>query len=161
MNIVAIVQARMGSTRLPGKVMMSIGGYTLIELLLMRLSESIEVDEIVVATSEHTNNKALVDHVRSLGFRCEEGSENDVLERYYDTAVKCSADVIIRITADCPLIDSAMVDECVNEFKRSGVDYFSNNHIFFPHLVLLYKPLLHSTLLEQSNQKLGCLKAPI
>ena len=128
MKVVAIVQARMGSTRLPGKVMMSIGGYTLIELLLMRLSESIEVDEIVVATSEHTNNKALIDHVRSLGFRCEEGSENDVLERYYDTAVKCSADVIIRITADCPLIDSAMVDECVKEFKRSGVDYFSNNH---------------------------------
>lgn len=128
MKIVAIVQARMGSTRLPGKVMMSISGYTLIELLLMRLSESIEVDEIVVATSEHTNNKALIDHVRLLGFRCEEGSENDVLERYYDTAVKCSADVIIRITADCPLIDSAMVDECVKEFKRSGVDYFSNNH---------------------------------
>ena len=128
MKVVAIVQARMGSTRLPGKVMMSIGGYTLIELLLMRLSESIEVDEIVVATSEHTNNKALIDHVRSLGFRCEEGSENDVLERYYVTAVKCSADVIIRITADCPLIDSAMVDECVKEFKRSGVDYFSNNH---------------------------------
>jgi glutamate-1-semialdehyde 2,1-aminomutase len=127
-KIVAIVQARMGSTRLPGKVMMSISGYTLIELLLMRLSESIEVDEIVVATSEHTNNKALIDHVRLLGFRCEEGSENDVLERYYDTAVKCSADVIIRITADCPLIDSAMVDECVKEFKRSGVDYFSNNH---------------------------------
>ena len=128
MKAVAIVQARMGSTRLPGKVMMSIGGYSLIELLLMRLSESIEVDEIVVATSEHTNNKVLIDHVRSLGFRCEKGSENDVLERYYDTAVKCSADVIIRITADCPLIDSALVDECIKEFKHSGVDYFSNNH---------------------------------
>ena len=64
MKIVAIVQARMGSTRLPGKVMMSIGGYTLIELLLMRLSESIEVDEIVVATSEHAKNKALIEHIR-------------------------------------------------------------------------------------------------
>lgn len=128
MKVVAIVQARMGSTRLPGKVMMPIGGYTLIELLLMRLSESTEVDEIVVATSEHTNNKALIEHIRSLGFRCETGSEDDVLERYYDTAVKCSADVVIRITADCPLIDSTMVDECVKEFKRSGVDYFSNNH---------------------------------
>ena len=99
MKVVAIVQARMGSTRLPGKVMKSIGGYTLIELLLMRLSKSTEVDEIVVATSEHTNNKVLIEHIRSLGFLCETGSENDVLERYYDTAVKCSADVVIRITA--------------------------------------------------------------
>lgn len=128
MKVVAIVQARMGSTRLPGKVMMPIGRYTLIELLLMRLSESTEVDEIVVATSEHINNKALIEHIRSLGFRCETGSEDDVLERYYDTAVKCLADVVIRITADCPLIDSTMVDGCVKEFKRSGVDYFSNNH---------------------------------
>jgi len=128
LNIVAIVQARMGSTRLPGKVMMPIGGYTLIELLLMRLNESVEIDDIVVATSKYANNKVLIDHVRSLGFTCVEGSENDVLKRYYDTAVKCSADVVIRITADCPLIDSTIVDECVKEFKRSGVDYLSNNH---------------------------------
>lgn len=128
MKVVAIVQARMGSTRLPGKVMLRIGGYTLIQLLLKRLSESTEIDEIVVATSEHPNNKVLIEHVESLGFRCETGSEDDVLQRYYDTAVKCSADVVIRITADCPLIDPTIVDECVKEFKGSGVDYLSNNH---------------------------------
>ena len=128
MRIVAIVQARMGSTRLPGKVMKSIGGYTLIELLLMRLTQSVEIAEIVVATSENTNNKSLIDHVCSLGFRCEVGSETDVLERYYDTAVKCSADGIVRVTADCPLIDSTMVDECIQKFTETGVDYFSNNH---------------------------------
>ena len=128
MKSVAIVQARMGSNRLPGKVMKSVVGSTLIELLLMRLSQSVEVDEIVVAISEDTNNKSLINHVRSLGFRCEVGSENDVLERYYDTAVKCSADMVIRITGDCPLIDPTMVDECIKKFKETGVDYFSNNH---------------------------------
>ena len=128
MKVVAIVQARMGSTRLPGKVMKTVGKNTMIELLLRRLSQSVEVNEIVVATSKHCNNKTLSEHVQSLGFRCEVGSEHDVLKRYYDTAIKCSADVVIRITADCPLIDAKMVDECVGIFKETGVDYFSNNH---------------------------------
>lgn len=128
MKIVAIVQARMGSTRFPGKVMKSINGHTLIELLLMRLSLSNEINEIVVAIPEDTKNKILIDHIRSIGFRSETGSENDVLKRYYDTSVKCDADVIVRITADCPLIDPDMVDDCIKEYRRSGVDYFSNNH---------------------------------
>ncbi len=126
MKVVAIVQARMGSTRLPGKVMKLIGGRPMIEILLSRLSRAEEVDEIVVATSEDPLNQPLVDHVRSLGYRCHQGSESDVLDRYYQTAKLFSADVVIRITGDCPLIDPALVDECVRQFKNSGVDYLSN-----------------------------------
>ena len=75
MKVVALVQARMGSTRLPNKVMKPIGGVPMIELLLSRLSQAKEVDQIVVATSVDTRNQPLVEHVRKLGYACEQGSE--------------------------------------------------------------------------------------
>jgi len=126
MKTVAIVQARMGSTRLPNKVMKPIGGKPMIEILLARLSRAREVDAIIVATSEDSRNLPLADHVSSLGYPCYQGSENDVLDRYSQAAKATSADVIIRITGDCPLVDPALVDECVRQFKKSGVEYFSN-----------------------------------
>ncbi len=126
MKIVALVQARMGSTRLPNKVMRPIGGTPMIELLLSRLSRAKEVDQIVVATSVDMRNQSLVDHVRKLGYACEQGSENDVLDRFVQAARAHQADVVVRITGDCPLVDPALVDEVVRRFKESGVDYFSN-----------------------------------
>lgn len=126
MRIVAIVQARMGSTRLPNKVMKLIGGIPMIELLLSRLARSVELDEIVVATSVDERNQPLVDHVSKLGFRCYQGSENDVLERYIHAAKMAQADVIVRITGDCPLVDPALVDEALRSFKAVDVDYLSN-----------------------------------
>jgi glutamate-1-semialdehyde 2,1-aminomutase len=128
MKIVAIVQARMGSTRLPNKVMKPIGGIPMIELLLSRLSRSKEIDQIVVATSIDTRNQPLVDHVRKLGYSCEQGSENDVLDRYVQAARAHGADVVVRITGDCPVVDPELVDECIRRFKTSGVDYFCNNY---------------------------------
>ena len=126
MTVVAIVQARMGSTRLPDKVMKRIGGVPMIELLLSRLGRALEVDEIVLATSHDPRNQQLVDHVASLGFRCFRGSEDDVLDRYYQTASATGADAIVRITGDCPLVDPALVDEIVRAFRTSGADYLSN-----------------------------------
>jgi len=126
MKIIAIVQARMGSTRLPEKVMKGIGGIPMIELLLHRLSLSEEIDEIILATSTDERNRALCSHVRDLGYRVHEGSENDVLDRYLGAAKITEADVIVRITGDCPLVDSSLVDEVVRGFKASKVDYFSN-----------------------------------
>lgn len=126
MKIVAIVQARMGSTRLPNKVMKPIGGVPMIELLLSRLSRAKEVDQIVVATSVDTRNQLLVEHVRKLGYSCESGSENDVLDRFVQVACAHRADVVVRITGDCPLVDPALVDEAIRGFKAAGVDYFSN-----------------------------------
>jgi len=125
-KIVAIVQSRMGSTRLPNKVMNEINGMPMIELLLARLSQSKELDQIVVATSIDVKNIPLVEHVRALGYACEQGSENDVLERYVNAARAHHADAVVRITGDCPLVDPQLVDECIQLFRTENVDYFSN-----------------------------------
>ena len=128
MKIVALVQARMGSTRLPNKVMKTIGGVPMIELLLSRLAKAKEINQIIVATSIDERNQPLVEHVRKLGYACEQGSENDVLDRYVQAAKKHSADVVVRITGDCPLVDPELVDEVIRCFKSARVDYFSNTN---------------------------------
>ena len=126
MNVVALVQARMGSIRLPGKVLKKINDRPLIELLLERLSKSKELSEIVVATSDAPENDKLQSFVETLGYRCTRGSEKNVLNRFYESAKFTNADAIVRITADCPLIDPTLVDECIKNFKNLKVDYFSN-----------------------------------
>ncbi len=128
MKVVAIVQARMGSTRLPNKVMKLIDGKPMIEYLLGRLSLANEVDQIVVATSTDERNTPLVHFVSKLGFACEQGSENDVLSRFVQAAKAHSADIIVRITADCPLIDPSLVDEAILKFKTGDFDYICNNY---------------------------------
>jgi len=128
MKVVAIVQARMGSTRLPNKVMKLIRGVPMIELLLARLSRASQIDQVVVATSTDGRNLPLVEHVRKLGYDCVCGSENDVLDRYLVAARYAKADAVVRITGDCPLIDPQVVDEAVRHFKSSGVDYLSNTN---------------------------------
>lgn len=126
MKTVAIVQARMGSSRLPGKVMRPVVGFPLIEILLKRLSRAETIDQVVIATSVEPKNNSLADHVKSLGYDCIQGSEDDVLARYLVTAKSCEADVIVRITGDCPLVDPTLVDEAVIGFKQAQVDYFTN-----------------------------------
>lgn len=126
MKTVAVVQARMGSTRLPHKVMKEIEGQPMMALLLQRLSRAREVDQIVVATSTHSSNDELQELVNALGYECHRGSENDVLDRYCEAARQYGADIIVRITGDCPLVDPALVDEAVRRFKEAGVAYFSN-----------------------------------
>ena len=126
MKIVALVQARTGSVRLPQKVLKPILNKPMIELLLSRLSLSTELDEIVVATSEEKRDDKLESTVESLGFKCTRGSEKDVLNRFYKSAKFLEADVIVRITGDCPLVDSKLVDECIRGYKKDKVDYFSN-----------------------------------
>ena len=113
MKIVAIVQARMGSSRLPGKVLKLINGIPVIELLLLRLSKSKLIDQIVLATSNTDTDIPLADHVRKLKFSCSQGSENDVLERFYDAAREHNADVVVRITGDCPFVDADLVDQVI------------------------------------------------
>ncbi len=126
MKVIAIVQARMGSTRLPGKVMKPMVGIPMIELLLARLSLAQELNQVIVATTVDVRDQPLVAHVQKLGFACELGSESDVLDRFVKAAKKHQADVVVRITGDCPLVDPALVDEVVRRFKAAGVDYFSN-----------------------------------
>lgn len=126
MKTVAIVQARMGSTRLPNKVMKLINGKPMIELLLARLNRSTEIDEIIVATSVDACNQPLVEHVVKTGYRCYQGDENDVLDRYMQAGKKAGAEIVVRITGDCPLVDPALVDTAIRRFKSTGVDYLSN-----------------------------------
>lgn len=126
MKIVAIIQARVGSTRLPNKVMREIGGVPMIELLLARLSRAEEIEQIVVASPADKKNDPLATHVEKLGYVCVRGSEDDVLQRYVDAAHEVDASVIVRITGDCPLIDPGVVDNVIRDFKAAGVDYASN-----------------------------------
>ncbi|HWS68409.1 MAG TPA: aminotransferase class III-fold pyridoxal phosphate-dependent enzyme [Steroidobacteraceae bacterium] len=126
MKTVAIVQARMGSTRFPNKVMQPIGAAPMIELLLRRLARASEIDQIVLATSIDPANRPMIDHVKNLGYVVYQGSEMDVLDRYYHAAAAAGCDAVVRITGDCPLIDSGLVDRVVSAFKAGGVDYASN-----------------------------------
>src|SRR5690606_18580925 len=126
MKTVAIVQARMGSSRLPGKVMKPVVGLPMIEILLKRLSHANHVDQIVVATSVDKRDSVLADYVKSLGYECIQGNENDVLDRYLQAAEYSNADIIVRITGDCPLVDPEIVDRAMVEFKELSLDYYTN-----------------------------------
>jgi len=128
MTTLAIVQAHMQSTRLPGKVMFPIMEIPMIELLLERLSRSRQIDLIILATSNTKENQSLVQHVEALGYPVYRGNHYDVLDRFYQAACNYNADAVVRITGDCPLIDSLLVDIVINSFYESSVDYVSNIH---------------------------------
>ena len=126
MKVVAIVQARMGSTRFPGKVMRPIAGTPMIGLLLGRLAKARSIDQIVLATSSDARNDTLAEYARSLGHVVVRGDEEDVLDRFYRAASQVRADAVVRITGDCPLVDPGLVDAVIDDFKTAGVDYGSN-----------------------------------
>ena len=126
MKTVAIIQARMGSTRFPNKVMRAICGIPMIGLLLERLKNSKFVDQIVLATSEDSRDDPLAKYVCELGYSVHRGSENDVLDRYYHAAKKAEADSVVRITGDCPLIDPKIIDEVIDYHISENSDFTSN-----------------------------------
>ena len=125
-DVLLIVQARYGSTRLPGKVLKKIKDKTILEIGLTRLSESKTIDKIVVATTVERQDEVILDEVNRLGYSCFRGSESNVLERYYLAAKEYSPKWVVRVTSDCPLIDAELVDEVVNYAKNNKVDYCSN-----------------------------------
>lgn len=126
MKVAAIVQARMGSTRLPGKVLHEVRGHVLIDLLLSRLARAERIDEIVLATTDKPVDDVLAAHVKALGYRVVRGSEDDVLSRYAKAAREAEAEIIVRITGDCPLVMPELVDEIIGQFQISQLDYISN-----------------------------------
>jgi spore coat polysaccharide biosynthesis protein SpsF len=133
MTTVIIVQARMASTRLPGKIMKEVLGKTLLEHQIERLRRVKQADKLVIATTDHGEEQPIVDLCERLEVDSFRGSENDVLSRYYGAATQYGADMVVRITSDCPLIDPAVVDGVIDHFQRrhSEVDYASNT---FPEL---------------------------
>jgi glutamate-1-semialdehyde 2,1-aminomutase len=126
MKTVAIVQARMGSTRFPNKVMQPVAGTPMIGVLLRRLKASKGVNEIVLATSTERPDDALARYADEIGVTVHRGSERDVLDRYYHAATATGADTVIRITGDCPLMDPSVVDDVLDAYTRAGADYASN-----------------------------------
>jgi len=126
MKTVAIIQARMASTRLPGKVLCDIEGKTMLQCIFERVSRAQTVDQIVVATSTGGTDDPIDSFCRNLNIECFRGSEHDVLSRFYEAACLYHAEVIVRITADCPLIDPGVIDKVVRAFFESNVDYAAN-----------------------------------
>lgn len=126
MSYTVIIQARMGSSRLPGKVMMELHGKTILEHDIERVSVASRVDDIIIATTVEPADDAIVAEAVRLGVKSFRGSEDDVLSRYYEAAKEHHAQNVIRITSDCPLYDGALLDEMIAAFEASECDYLSN-----------------------------------
>jgi spore coat polysaccharide biosynthesis protein SpsF len=125
-NVVAIIQARMGSSRLPGKVLKPLGERPMLGQVVHRLRPSNLVNRIVVATTIDPSDDEIAQFCSSEGIDCFRGDVFDVLDRYYQAARYYRADVVVRITADCPLMDASLVDEIVAAFFDLKVDFAAN-----------------------------------
>ena len=125
-----IVQARMSSTRFPGKVLKEINHKTMLELLLFRISGSVMIDELIVVISKNKSDDVLAEYLSKKKVKYFRGSEEDVLDRFYQAVryFEMTPDCIIRLTADCPLHHAEVVDFAVSEFYKSNLDYFSNSN---------------------------------
>jgi spore coat polysaccharide biosynthesis protein SpsF len=124
-NTLAIIQARMGSTRLPGKSLARINSWSIIELVLERVKRASLIDEIVLATSINRQDDVLAEHVRELGFSVYRGSENDVLSRFFEAAQNYEPKTVVRVTGDCPLISPKLITQAIKAFLDRDVDYLT------------------------------------
>jgi spore coat polysaccharide biosynthesis protein SpsF len=132
-SVVAVIQARMGSTRLPGKVLRDIEGQTMLARVVRRTVRAKLLDEVVVATSTSKLDDPIVEACRELEVACFRGNEEDVLDRYYHAAVAHRAEAVVRITSDCPLIDPEVTDRVIRAFFDMEPDYASNTlHRTYP-----------------------------
>ena len=122
-GIVAIIQARMGSSRLPGKVLLPLAGKPMLWHVVDRLQTAEALDTIAVATSTEAADDAIVEFCESESILCFRGSENDVLDRYYQSAVEFEAEIVVRVTADCPLIDPVIVERLIYTCLTEGADH--------------------------------------
>ncbi|HJJ41833.1 MAG TPA: glycosyltransferase family protein [Methanocorpusculum sp.] len=125
-RIIAIIQARMGSTRLPNKVLMDLKGKTVLERVIERVQKSKYIDEVIVATTITKHDSEIVKLCAEKNIRVFCGSEEDVLDRYYQCAKLLSPKHVVRITADCPMIDPEVIDLVISQHLKSGADYTSN-----------------------------------
>ncbi|TFE03936.1 cytidylyltransferase domain-containing protein [Jeotgalibacillus salarius] len=126
MKVVAIIQARMGSSRLPAKVMKRVLDKSLLEYQLERVKRTMLIDEIVIATTTRDSEQPIVDLCEKLSIALYRGSEDDVLSRYYEAAREFKADIVVRLTSDCPIIDPNIIDNIIEQFINNKCDYVSN-----------------------------------
>ncbi len=125
-NIAATIEARMTSSRLPGKVLMEAAGKPMLQHMVERLKRVPSLDRIVVATTVNTSDDPIAELAISLEIGCFRGSEEDVLSRILGAARAHKIDIIVETTGDCPLIDPALVEACIQGYLKAGVDYVSN-----------------------------------
>ncbi len=128
-KVVATIEARMTSSRLPGKVLLPILGKPILYYLVERIKAAKTIDQIILATTANTTDDVLADFARSIGIEVFRGSEDDVMSRVLAAAEQNNADIIVQITGDCPLIDPELIDQVVRTFKVNVVDYVSNSHV--------------------------------
>ena len=126
MKIVCTIEARMSSTRLPGKVLMKAAGFTFLEHIVKRLSIVKLIDEIVIATSINPKDDKIVELAKSQKYKFYRGSEEDVMSRVLNASKMVSGDIIVEITGDCPMIDPNIVEQMINIFLKNDADYVSN-----------------------------------
>ena len=129
-KVSAIIQARMGSSRLPGKAMMKLEDKSLLEHVVLRVKKSKKIDEIILATTKKSEDDVLVDLCKKLKVLTFRGSEQNVLSRFYFAAKYFNANIIVRITADDPFKDPSIIDSVINKFiVHKKYDYVSNNMV--------------------------------
>jgi spore coat polysaccharide biosynthesis protein SpsF (cytidylyltransferase family) len=126
MKIVVVTQARSGSTRLPGKILKKIEGKTLLQIHIDRIKKSKLVDEIIIATTLNQEDSEIADLAIECKVKFYRGSENDVLDRFYQSVKSIKPDYIVRLTSDCPLIDPVLIDEVIQSALDKKVDYYAN-----------------------------------
>ncbi len=126
MKILAITQARYGSTRLPGKVLLKVLGQTLLEIHIKRILKSERISSIVVATTNEPQASEIIDVAKKLKVQYFQGSTENVLKRFYQAARTVAPDYIVRLTSDCPLIDAEVIDEVIDKCVAEKLDYCSN-----------------------------------
>ena len=124
--IVALIQARMGSTRFPGKTLADLSGHPMLWHVVHRARMAKLVDKVVVATSDHASDDVIAKFCESENIACFRGSEEDVLDRFYQAAKLYGADAVVRVTADCPLIDATVIDKVIGRFQQGDCDYACN-----------------------------------
>ncbi len=127
MKTAAIIQARMGSTRLPNKVLLPVLGKPLLGWMLDRISTCTEVNDIIVATTKNPHDDVIAQFVESVGHKVFRGSEEDVLDRYMQAANLVHPDAVARITADCPLLDPLVLGKLIRDFEAMELDFLSNS----------------------------------
>src|ERR1700733_2447361 len=126
LKVVAIVQARMGSTRLPGKVLKDLAGETMLARVVERLRGTRLVNEVLIATTDRPADDAIVTECRKCFVAVSRGDQDDVLDRYFRAAQLMKADVVVRVTSDCPLLDPEITDKTIAAFLEARPDYASN-----------------------------------
>ena len=125
-SVVAIVQARMGSSRLPGKVLKDIGGVPMLTRVIVRARRAQTLGRVILATTQDKSDDPVADYCREQGFPVYRGDPLDVLDRYYQAACLFGAQTIVRLTGDCPLIDPGEIDRTVRAFQDQKVDFAAN-----------------------------------